>query len=109
MISNMAAMSQEIASSLERPDRPTAHDEHVTLACEDNLAFMERIHDGQMQLIVTSPPYNLGKDYEAKTSLDDYLEGQGSCDKRVRSSPPSSRINLLAGRELRQQRRDCPS
>ena len=37
---------------------------------------MERIRDGQMQLIVTSPPYNLGKDYEAKTSLDDYLEGQ---------------------------------
>ena len=76
MISNMAAMSQEIASSLERPDRPTAHDEHFTLACEDNLAFMERIRDGQMHLIVTSPPYNLGKDYEAKTSLDDYLEGQ---------------------------------
>ena len=76
MTSNMAAMSREIASSLERPDRTTADDEHATLACEDNLAFMERIRDGQMQLIVTSPPYNLGKDYEAKTSLDDYLEGQ---------------------------------
>ena len=37
---------------------------------------MEKLHDGQMKLVVTSPPYNLGKDYEAKTSLDDYLEVQ---------------------------------
>ena len=29
-----------------------------------------------MKLVVTSPPYNLGKDYEAKTSLDNYLEAQ---------------------------------
>ena len=47
------------------------------LACEDNLAFMEKLHDGQMKLIVTSPPYNLGKDYEeAKSSLDTYLAAQ---------------------------------
>ena len=48
----------------------------VVLACEDNLAFMEGLHDGQMKLIVTSPPYNLGKDYETKTSLDAYLASQ---------------------------------
>ena len=48
----------------------------VFLACEDNLAFMEKIPDGTMKLVVTSPPYNLGKDYESKTSLDDYLETQ---------------------------------
>ena len=46
------------------------------LACEDNLSFMERLPDGQMKLVVTSPPYNLGKAYEAKTSLDAYLESQ---------------------------------
>ena len=48
----------------------------VTLVCEDNLAFLAKLHDGQMKLVVTSPPYNLGKDYEARTSLDDYLEAQ---------------------------------
>ena len=53
--------------------QPTA----LHLACEDNLAFMEKLHDGQMKLIVTSPPYNLGKDYEeAKSSLDTYLAAQ---------------------------------
>ena len=48
------------------------------MACEDNLAFMRRLQDDHLQvkLIVTSPPYNLGKDYETKASLDKYLENQ---------------------------------
>ena len=29
-----------------------------------------------MKLIVTSPPYNLGKSYEKRSPLDDYLDGQ---------------------------------
>ena len=50
--------------------------DRVVLACEDNLSFMGKLSDGQMKLVVTSPPYNLGKDYESKTSLDEYLELQ---------------------------------
>ncbi len=46
------------------------------LACEDNLSFLARIPDDCIKLIVTSPPYNLGKDYEQKTSLDSYLRMQ---------------------------------
>lgn len=46
------------------------------LACEDNLSFLARIPDNSIKLIVTSPPYNLGKDYEQKTSLDSYLRMQ---------------------------------
>lgn len=46
------------------------------LACEDNLVFMKGLSDEQIKLIITSPPYNLGKDYENKTSLDAYLESQ---------------------------------
>lgn len=41
--------------------------------CRDLLA---QIPDGSVQLIVTSPPYNLGKEYEKKLKLDDYLEQQ---------------------------------
>lgn len=51
-------------------------DAKTFLACEDNLAFMARLPNEHIKLIVTSPPYNLGKDYEAKSSLDDYLEAQ---------------------------------
>ena len=48
------------------------------MVCEDNLAFMQRLQaeQFQMKLIVTSPPYNLGKDYETRSSLDEYLNIQ---------------------------------
>ena len=48
----------------------------ATMACEDNLTFMRRLPSSSMQLIVTSPPYNVGKSYERRLSLDDYLENQ---------------------------------
>ena len=32
--------------------------------------------DGVIQLVVTSPPYNLGKEYENRLHLDDYIEDQ---------------------------------
>ena len=48
----------------------------VSIACEDNLAFMARLRDELIKLVVTSPPYNLGKDYEVRTSLSDYLKAQ---------------------------------
>ena len=46
------------------------------IACADNLDFMQGFDDGDFRLIVTSPPYNLGKSYERKSVLDDYLEAQ---------------------------------
>ena len=46
------------------------------LACEDNLSFMERLADGHIKLVVTSLPYNIGKGYEDKLSLADYLDKQ---------------------------------
>ena len=46
------------------------------LACEDNLSFMAGLPTEQMKLVVTSPPYNLGKDYEVKTSLKNYVKTQ---------------------------------
>ena len=48
----------------------------VNLACEDNLDFLASLHDSEVMLIVTSPPYNLGKDYESKLSLSEYLTAQ---------------------------------
>lgn len=48
----------------------------VILACEDNLDFLASLHDSEVMLIVTSPPYNLGKDYESRMALTDYLKAQ---------------------------------
>ncbi len=50
--------------------------ERVVLACSDNVPFMARLPDGMFNLIVTSPPYNLGKSYEGKSTLDEYLAAQ---------------------------------
>ena len=48
----------------------------VEIACEDNLDFLSRIPDGHCKLIVTSPPYNIGKRYEERSALDCYLDTQ---------------------------------
>lgn len=48
----------------------------VVLACQDNLEFMRSFPDASFKLIVTSPPYNLGKPYERKAELDAYLANQ---------------------------------
>ena len=48
----------------------------IELACEDNLDFLSRIPDGHCKLIVTSPPYNIGKSYEERDKLECYLDTQ---------------------------------
>ena len=51
-------------------------DREPVMECQDNLDFMAGLPDSKFKLIVTSPPYNLGKTYETKDSLDAYLETQ---------------------------------
>lgn len=50
----------------------------ATVECADNIEFMRKLDKGSMHLIVTSPPYNIGKEYEKKTSLDVYIEEQAA-------------------------------
>jgi site-specific DNA-methyltransferase (adenine-specific)/adenine-specific DNA-methyltransferase len=38
--------------------------------------FVATIPDSSINLIITSPPYNLGKDYENRVSIEAYLESQ---------------------------------
>ena len=42
----------------------------------DCLSVLKKIEDGKFDLILTSPPYNVGKSYETKTSIEKYLETQ---------------------------------
>jgi DNA modification methylase len=51
---------------------------NVILFHGDRLTLLKQIADAgsQAELIVTSPPYNVGKEYEKETSLDEYVEGQ---------------------------------
>lgn len=42
--------------------------------CKDALAFAQDIPANSVDLIITSPPYNVGKEYEARTKIEKYLE-----------------------------------
>jgi len=53
---------------------PEAADAHMR--CSDNLAFMRPLANESMKLIVTSPPYNIGKTYERRSPLDSYVQAQ---------------------------------
>ena len=67
-----AQAEQGVLWPRERP-RP---EEQPVLACRDNLEFMRELPAGRFKLIVTSPPYNLGKEYESRAPLDAWLENQ---------------------------------
>ena len=67
---------------------------------------MARLADGHVNLVVTSPPYNIGKGYEDKLTLADYLEKQARVVQEcVRVLHPQG-SNLLAGWQLRRRRRN---
>lgn len=42
-------------------------------ACKDALEFTKKLPDKSVKLIITSPPYNIGKSYEIRTSIDEYI------------------------------------
>lgn len=50
----------------------------VTLFHGDRLALLNQIAEAgaQAELVVTSPPYNVGKEYERRTSFEEYIREQ---------------------------------
>ena len=58
------------------PDGEVVADPMMT--CESNATFLARLPPESMKLIVTSPPYNIGKEYEARSPLDSYLADQAA-------------------------------
>ena len=43
--------------------------------CDDALEFCKRLPDGSVKLVMTSPPYNIGKSYETRTGIQEYIAG----------------------------------
>ena len=73
-------------------------DERVVIASEGCLNFLKRIPNCSFQLIVTSPPYNLGKEYEERLKLNLYLEQQRAVIREcVRVLKPSGSICWQVG------------
>ena len=51
-------------------------DTDAVMKAQDNLKFMRGLAEESMKLIVTSPPYNIGKSYENCSPLDQYVKDQ---------------------------------
>ncbi|MDB9314849.1 site-specific DNA-methyltransferase [Spirulina sp. CS-785/01] len=49
---------------------------HLILYTGDVNDFIKTIPDQSISLIITSPPYNIGKSYEKKIAINEYLETQ---------------------------------
>jgi len=53
-----------------------ASERNIVLHHGESLEFLKSLPNNTVSLIVTSPPYNLGKIYEEKATLDSYLKTQ---------------------------------
>jgi len=51
-------------------------DTNYSIKNGDCLSILKGIKNDKFDLILTSPPYNVGKSYETKTSIENYLESQ---------------------------------
>ncbi len=71
------------------------------ISCRDNLRYMRRLPDESINLIATSPPYNIGKEYEKKRSQEVYIEEQAACiAEAVRLLHPSGSICWQVGNHV---------
>ncbi|ANS76335.1 DNA methyltransferase [Paenibacillus yonginensis] len=64
--------NEEILHSLS----PEINLPKVVLHHGDTLEYLKSLPSNSTKLIVTSPPYNVGKEYETKTSIENYLLSQ---------------------------------
>lgn len=92
----MAQQKQSIHSKVVQ--FPRRGEPQTMIECEDNLTFMRKLKSASMNLIVTSPPYNIGKEYEKRTSNEIYIEQQAATiAEAVRLLSPSGSICWQVG------------
>jgi adenine-specific DNA-methyltransferase len=78
-----------------------APDERAVLFHGDCLALLQTVPDQALQLVVTSPPYNIGKEYEKKLRLDTYLDQQARVIREcVRALSPAGSICWQVGNHV---------
>lgn len=64
----------------------------------DCMDLLKTIPDESLQLVVTSPPYNIGKEYEKRLKLDAYIEQQSAViHECVRGLSPNGSICWQVG------------
>jgi len=81
----------------------------VTLFRGDCLTLLRKIPDSAAQLVVTSPPYNVGKKYETKQELKDYAKFQRAVvTECVRITRPGGSICWQVGNHINGRQQIIP-
>lgn len=74
-------------------DKNFRKEHDVVLACNDVKSFVKDVPDESVMLVVTSPPYNIGKPYEERIEFKEYLKWQkGVIEECVRILAPRGSI-----------------
>jgi len=82
---------------------------NTLIECADNKDFIRQLPDGSMKLIVTSPPYNIGKSYERRNSLESYIQEQARVIAEcVRVLHPQGSICWQVGNHITKEREIIP-
>ncbi len=71
MKQNFQKIKQNLISVL---NEPYFENETCILFCGDTLKLLKKLKKPVFNTIVTSPPYNIGKEYEQVKSLDEYVD-----------------------------------
>jgi site-specific DNA-methyltransferase (adenine-specific) len=66
--------SRALVQVEETKDRTVAEAPSVNNVFEQSATNMSQLPDNSVALMVTSPPYHVGKDYDTDSSFDEYLE-----------------------------------
>lgn len=65
---------------------------------KDSLSYLKKLPNESVDLVVSSPPYNIGKEYEVKTSLENYLSSMKDIIRElVRVLKPTGNIAWETG------------
>lgn len=66
-----------MSNNVKEPLFPFVSDELIADVIQgDALDELKKMERSKFDLIITSPPYNIGKSYEVKTSIEAYLKTQ---------------------------------
>ncbi len=72
----MGEQDQALLSQCPRIDDSFAEGSEIAIICDDVLDACHNLRSESFNLIVSSPPYNIGKSYEKEVKLDEYLAWQ---------------------------------
>lgn len=70
---NARARPERFLAVIEALGEPYWRDDHIALYCTDVLTALRRLPAHSVDLTVTSPPYNIGKEYEQPLALEEYV------------------------------------